>query len=98
MQSLKVRKTGITADAAAEVIKRGLGDAYTVQVDAGTGEIKVRKGLAWASVTLYEEGGATTFETRGKGFMFLMIMINNAGIAKRTSEVIGQAAEYRDDS
>ena len=97
MQSVKIRKTGISADEAADVIRRGMGDAYKVEVDAGTGAIHVRKGFGWASVDLREEAGGTVFETRGKGFMIIMIMINNAGIAKRVSTVLGQAAEYRDN-
>jgi hypothetical protein len=97
MQSVKVRKTGISADGAADVIKRGLGDAYKVEVSPGTGDIQVRKGLAWCSVTLHEEGGATVFEARGTGFLFVMWMINNSGIAKRTVAVLEQAPEYRDN-
>ena len=35
MQSVKVRKSGISAENAAQVIQRGLGESYQVQPDGG---------------------------------------------------------------
>jgi len=68
MQSVKVRKSGISAENAAQVIQRGLGDDYQVQPDGGA-EILVRKGtFGRAKVRLHDEPGGTLSEVRGPGF------------------------------
>src|ERR1700729_301679 len=65
MQSVKVRKSGISAENAAEVIQRGLGEGYQVQPDGGA-EVLVRKGMfGRAKVRLREEAGGTVFEVTG---------------------------------
>jgi hypothetical protein len=97
MHSVKVRKSGISAEDAADVIKRGLGEGYQVQPSGGA-EILVRKGtFGRARVRLREEPGGTVFEVTGQGFLITMKLANDRGIAKRTAEVISQAADYRDD-
>jgi hypothetical protein len=98
MQSVKVRKSGISAENAAQVIQRGLGDDYQVQPDGGA-EILVRKGtFGRAKVRLTDEPGGTLFEVRGQGFLITMKVANDRGIARRTADVIGEAPEYRDDN
>jgi hypothetical protein len=98
MQSVKVRQSGISAENAAEVIQRGLGESYQVQPDGGA-EILVRKGtFGRARVRLRDEAGGTLFEVRGQGFLITMKIANDRGIARRTADVIGQAPEYRDDN
>jgi hypothetical protein len=98
MQSVKVRKSGISAENAAQVIQRGLGESYQVQPDGGA-EVLVRKGtFGRARVRLRDEAGGTLFEVRGQGFLITMKIANDRGIARRTADVIGQAPEYRDDN
>lgn len=96
MASVKVRKTGISAEQAADVLRRGLGDGYKIEPEGGA-EVRVRKGIGSAKVSIREEAGGTVFEVRGQGFTPLMILISNAGIAKRTAAAIDTAAEFHDD-
>jgi hypothetical protein len=95
MASVKVRKTGISAEQAADVLRRGLGESYRVEPE-GAG-VRVRKGVGRAKVNFHEEAGGTVFEVRGQGFTPLMILISNLGIAKRTAAAIDAAAEFHDD-
>jgi hypothetical protein len=96
MASIKVRKTGISAEQAADVLRRGLGESYRVEPEGGAA-VRVRKGIGIAKVNFREEAGGTVFEVRGQGFTPLMILISNAGVAKRTAAAIGAAAEFQDD-
>ena len=96
MTSVKVRKTGISAEQAADVLRRGLGDGYRIESE-GDAEVRVRKGLGAARVNFREEPGGTVFEVRGQGFTPLMILISNAGVAKRTAAAIDAASEFHDD-
>jgi hypothetical protein len=100
MQSVKVRKSGISAEQAADVIRRGLGDDYKVTPE-GSAEVLVRKGsMGRAKVLIREEEGGTRFEVRGQGAGFsplILQLVNARGIARRTAAVIGQSAEYSDD-
>jgi hypothetical protein len=95
MASVKVRKTGISAEQAADVLRRGLGESYRVEPE-GAG-VRVRKGVGRAKVNFHEEAGGTVFEVRGQGFTPLMILISNLGITKRTAAAIDAAAEFHDD-
>lgn len=102
MQSVKVRRSGISPEQAAEVLRHGLGDGYEVRAD-GEGALLVRKGSERAKVSLREEPGGTVFEVSGDGltlFPLLRVttkMVNDRGIAKKTATVIGQAEVFRDD-
>jgi hypothetical protein len=96
MPNVKVRKTAISAEDAAEVIRRGLGDGYQVET-SGDAEILVRKSaVSRAKVRLQEEAGGTVFHVSGQGYPFILMLVNQYGIAKRVAAVIGEAAEYRD--
>ena len=98
MQSVKVRKSGITPAAAADVIRRGLGEGYQVEPEGGA-EVLVRKGtFGRAKVRIREEPGGTVFDVSGVGYLITMKIANDRGIARRTAEVISQAADFRDDS
>jgi hypothetical protein len=102
MQSVKVRRSRISANQAAEVIRLGLGSEYQVETD-GDSMLHVRKGLARAKVSLRGEPGGTVFDVSGEGasvlplFSLTMKMMNDRGIAKRTATAIGQAEAFRDD-
>ena len=102
MQSVKVRRKGISGEQAAEAIKSGLGGGYQVQAD-GDGTVQVRKGLARAKVSLRGEPGGTVFDVSGEGISVLPLlsvttrMINDRGIARRTAAAIGQAEAFRDN-
>jgi hypothetical protein len=102
MQSVKVRRRGISAEQAAEAIRDGLGGGYEVQTgDDGT--VHVRKRLARAKVSLRGEQGGTVFDVSGEGLSILPLlsatakMINDRGIARRTATAIGQAAAFHDN-
>jgi hypothetical protein len=98
MQSVKVRKSGITPVAAAVVIHRGLGEQYQVEPQGGA-EVLVRKGtFGRAKVRIREEPGGTVFDVSGVGYLIILKIANSRGIARRTAEVISQAADFRDDS
>jgi hypothetical protein len=98
MKSVKVRKSGISAENVAEVIQRGLGEGYTAQADGGA-EVLVRKGMfGRAKVRLREEGDGTTFDVNGQGFLISIKLANERGIAQRTADVLSEAAEYRDNA
>lgn len=92
------RRTGITADELAAVISRGLGEGVEVVPDGGS-EVRVRKGLRKAKVTIDSESGGTEFRVSGVGTFFVPTshvitrLVNDRGIAKRTAEVIGRAQE-----
>ena len=103
MQSVKVRRSGISAEQAAEAIQYGLGSGYQVQAD-GAATLRIRKGLARAEVSLRGEPGGTVFDVRGEGvspvvplFNFVTRTLNERGIARRTATAIGNAEAFRDD-
>jgi hypothetical protein len=104
MQSVKVRRSPISAEQAAEVLRHWLGSDYQVEADGET-TLRVRKGLARAKVSLREEPGGTVFDVQGEGswavlplFNVYTKMLNDRGIAKRTASAIGEAEAFRDDS
>jgi hypothetical protein len=103
MQSVKVRRSGISAVRAADVLRSELGSGYDVQtVDDAT--LRIRKGLARAKVTVRTESGGTVFEVTGEGSSFFPLfsvtskMLNDRGVAKKAATIIGQAEAFRDDS
>lgn len=96
MTSVKVRKTGISAEQAADVLRRSLGDSYRIEPEGGAA-VRVRKGIRRARVDFHEEADGTVFEVRGHGFTPLLILISNLGITKRTAAAIDTAAEFHDD-
>jgi hypothetical protein len=101
VQSVKVRRSGISAEQAAEAIRYGLGSGYQVQTE-GEAVLRIRKGLARAKVSLRGEPGGTVFDVRGEGIGLLLFhiptkMLNDRGIARRTATAIGQAEAFRDD-
>jgi len=103
MQSVKVRRSQVSAEQAAEVIRTQLGGAYQVEPD-GSAMLHVRKGLAKAKVSLRAEPGGTVFDVQGEGswgvlpiFNLYTKMINERGIARRTASALGEAEAFRDD-
>lgn len=103
MQSVKVRRSPISAEQAAEVIWHRLGSGYQIETDGAT-LLRIRKGLARAKVSLREEPGGTVFDVQGEGgwallplFNVYTKMLNERGIAKRTANAIGEAEAFRDD-
>lgn len=102
MQSVKVRRGGISAGHAADVIARELGGGYQVEAD-GDSTLRIRKGMARARVSLRAEPGGTVFEVSGEGaspfplFALTAKAMNSRGIARRTVAVIGAAQAFRDD-
>ncbi len=103
MQSVKVRRSQISAEQAAEVIRDQLGGACQVETDSET-VLKVRKGLGRATVSLRSEPGGTVFEVQGEGsvpvlplFNIYTKMLNERGIARRTAAAIGEAEAFRDN-
>jgi hypothetical protein len=102
MQSVKVRRKGISAEQAAEAIRDGLGGGYEVQA-GGDGTLRVRKGLARAKVSLRGDSGGTVFDISGEGVSVMPLfsattkMINDRGIARRTAAAIGRAGAFHDN-
>jgi hypothetical protein len=100
--SVKVRRSGISADQAAAAIRHILGSDYQVDTD-GDGTLRIRKGLARAKVSLRSEPGGTVFVVRGEGasvlplFTLVAKTLNERGIARRTATAIGEAEAFRDD-
>ena len=101
MQSVKVQRSGISADQAAEVLRLGLGGEYQVQADGDT-QLRVSKGLARASVSLRDGPDGTVFDVSGEAGVsvmplagFITKMMNERGLARRTAAVIGQAEAFR---
>jgi hypothetical protein len=100
MQTVKVQRSGITPDQAAEVLRRGLGGGYQVEAD-GDSQLRVKKGLARATVSLRGEPDGTVFDVSGEAGVSVMPlagliskMMNERGLAKRTAAVIGQAEAW----
>ena len=103
MRSVQVRRSQISAEQAAEVLRDQLGHGYQVQADGDT-RLRIHKGLGRATASLREEPGGTVFDVQGEGslavlplFNVVTKMMNERGIAKRTAEAIGEAAAFRDD-
>ena len=103
MQSVKVRRSPISAEQAAEVLQHRLGSGYQIEADGET-MLRVRKGLARAKVSLRGEPGGTVFDVQGEGswavlplFNIYTRKLNDRGIAKRTASAIGEAEAFRDD-
>jgi hypothetical protein len=104
MQSVKVQRSGISADQAAEVLRRGLGGAYQVQADGDT-QLRVSKGLARATVSLRGEPDGTVFDVSGEAGVsvmplagFITKIMNERGVARKAAAVIGQAEVFRGDN
>jgi hypothetical protein len=103
MQSVKVRRTGIETNGAADVLRSELGAEYEVSVGPD-GTLNVRKGLARAKVVMRAEPGGTVFDVSGEGLSFFPLVnltakaLNNMGIARRTASVISGAEAFRDDN
>jgi hypothetical protein len=101
MHTVKVRRTGISTDQAATVIRQGLGDGYELEPD-GDRRLEVRKGaFGRARIDIRDEAGGTVFDVRGQGpalplLILTMKLVNDRGIARRTAEVIGQSEAFRD--
>jgi hypothetical protein len=100
MHSVRVNRTGITAEQAAEVIRRGLGEGYAATA-AGEDQVEIRKGVAKAKVVLRPEAGGTIFEVSGQGtwlvipFSYLFTRaINERGIANRVADAVDAATEF----
>ena len=103
MQSVKVRRSQVSAEQAAAVIRDQLGGAYQVEPD-GSAILHVRKGLAKAKVSVRDEPGGTVFDVQGEGswgvlpvFNLYTKIINERGIARRTASALGEAEAFRDD-
>jgi hypothetical protein len=102
MQSVRVRRTAIATDRAADVLRGELGSGYEVQA-IGDGMLQVRKGLERAKISLRPEPGGTVFEVTGEGVSFFPLvsltskLLNDRGIAKKAATVIGEAEAFRDD-
>jgi hypothetical protein len=101
MQSIKVRRSGISAEQAAERLRAALGSGYDVAADGG--HLRVRRGMARATVSVRVEPGGTVFDVRGDGIGFLPLvtvttkLLNDRGIARRTASAIGAIEAFRDD-
>jgi hypothetical protein len=103
MQSVKVHKSGVSTDEAAEVLRAELGSEYQVErQDDGT--LIVHRGMAKAVVTVRAEHGGTVFDIAGKGSSLLPLFnivtkaLSDRGIAARAAAAIGDAEAFRDDS
>jgi hypothetical protein len=103
MQSVKVHKSGVSTDEAAEVLRAELGSDYQVErQDDGT--LIVHRGMAKAVVTVRAEHGGTVFDIAGKGSSLLPLFnavtkaLSDRGIAARAAAAIGDAEAFRDDS
>lgn len=101
MQSVKVRRTGISAEDVVEVLRGQLGDGYEVTTDEDG--LLIRKGLSRARVSLRAEDGGTVFDVSGAGasvlplFKVVTKMLNDQGIAKKAAAAIDGAEALRDD-
>jgi len=100
MQTVKVQRSGISADQAAEVLRRGLGGEYQVEADGDT-RLRIKKGLARAAVSLRGEPDGTVFDVSGEAGVSVMPlagviskMMNERGLARRAAAVIGQAGAW----
>lgn len=105
MQSVKVQRTGISAEEAVDVLRRGLGDGYQIEKDTkdADGGLLIRKGLARAKVSVRAEHGGTVFDVSGAGasalplFNVVTKLLNDQGVAKRAAAAIDNEESFRDD-
>lgn len=101
MQSVRVGRSGISADEAATVLRTALGDGY--QVEPEEEGLVIRKGLARAKVNIRSEERGTIFDVSGQGTGFLPLFnvvsktLSEQGLAKKTASVIGEEESFRDD-
>ena len=103
METVKVRRSGISQEQATEVILNGLGPGYRAE-PGGESAFRVRKGgIAKAKVRLQDEPGGTVFTVSGEGTWFfpgsflVTKLMNDRGIARRTAEVIDRAEAFSGD-
>jgi hypothetical protein len=102
MPEVKVRRRGITAEAAGEVIHGRLGEDLKITPN-GDRELEVSKNsFVRAKVSISEEPGGTVFHVRGMGLpipllMLTMMAVNNRGIARRVADALGEHDGFRDD-
>jgi hypothetical protein len=101
MPQVKVRRRGVSAEAAVAALRSGLGQGVQIS-QHGPNELDVRKGFfARAKVSISEEPGGTVFEVRGAGAPVPLVYAitryaTSRGIARRVAAVIDE--EFRDDS
>jgi hypothetical protein len=99
MQTVQVKRRGISQEQAAQVIGDALGSEYKVEF-AGD-NLDVRKGtFGRAKVSMRDEPDGTTFEVAGAGIPLPLLwwtlkLANEKGIATKTAEAIGQAEAFR---
>jgi hypothetical protein len=102
MQNVKVRRGGISADGAADVLRSELGGGYEVTAE-GESTVLVRRGTSRAKVIVRTEAGGTVFEVSGEGYTMMPLvrvvtkLVNENGIAKKAAAVIGDAEAFRGD-
>ncbi len=101
MPEVKVRRRGISAEAAATVIRGALGDGVEVSYPAER-QLEVRRGaVARAKLRMTEEPGGTRFTVRGAGLptpllLFVFRAINDRGIARQVADAIAEHPGFRD--
>jgi hypothetical protein len=102
MQSVKVRRDGISASEAAGVLRSELGSGYDVQA-SDDGAVRIRKGFSRVKVVVRAESGGTVFDVSGEGTSFFPLFalvtksLSGSGLAKKTATAIGGAEAFRDD-
>jgi hypothetical protein len=102
MQSVKVRRDGISPSEAAGVLRSELGSDYDVQ-SSDDGVVHIRKGFARVKMVVRSEAGGTVFDLSGEGTSWLPVFnlitksLSGNPLAKKTAAAIGAAEAFRDN-
>jgi hypothetical protein len=102
MPQVKVRRTGISAEDVAAVIRGSLPGENLETIQQTDRELEVKKSFfVRANVSISEEPGGTVLRVRGGGPVIPLLfwttrLVNSRGIARRVADALGEHDGFRD--
>jgi hypothetical protein len=102
MPQVKVRRTGVSAEDVAAVIRGSLPGENLETIQQTDRELEVKKSFfVRANVSISEEPGGTVLRVRGGGPVIPLLfwttrLVNSRGIAQRVADALGEHDGFRD--
>ena len=94
MAKVRVPRKNVTPGEVVSVLSRRLGPGYQVESN-GDHRVTVRKSaLAYATISIADQPGASVFGVHGGGLLFLRIF-NTFGTARRVADALRRSPEFR---
>ena len=94
MAKVRVPRKNVTPGEVVSVLSRRLGPGYQVESNSDH-RVTVRKSaLAYATISIADQPGASVFGVHGGGLLFLRIF-NTFGTARRVADALRRSPEFR---